>query len=185
MGMMTVLAINDRRQGRTGEEGLVDRPSCLQDRSGSSTGCWPVLPLQLTSGGSSSPCAPVGLSSARWNDQQNDRGSGCTSRRLPQRRGRPGRSMNRDAISRALDVVGGMSSLTPPWQLYHRLRPHVGRVRRRQYLSRSHRSRCQRQLSTRPRPQVANPHARSGGGTPAGLAVGFDLLIDLGGFQQT
>jgi hypothetical protein len=69
---MTVLAINDRRQGRTGEEGLVDRPSCLQDSSGSSTACWPVLSLQLTSGGSSRQYAPDGPSSARWNDKQND-----------------------------------------------------------------------------------------------------------------
>jgi hypothetical protein len=31
-----------------------------------------VLSLQLRSGGSSSQCAPVGPSSARWNDKQND-----------------------------------------------------------------------------------------------------------------
>jgi hypothetical protein len=46
--------------------------SRLQDRSGSSMACWPVASLQLTSGGSSSQCAPVGLSSARWNDNGND-----------------------------------------------------------------------------------------------------------------
>src|SRR4029453_9051291 len=45
---------------------------CLQDSSGSSTACWPVRSLQLTSEGSSSQCAPVGPSSAWWNDQRND-----------------------------------------------------------------------------------------------------------------
>jgi hypothetical protein len=49
--------------------------SRLQDRRGPSTACWQVLSLQLRSGGSSSPCAPVGLSGAGWNDKRNDRGT--------------------------------------------------------------------------------------------------------------
>ena len=44
------------------------RGSRLQDSRGSSTECWRMLSLQLVSGGRSSQCAPVGLSSARWND---------------------------------------------------------------------------------------------------------------------
>ena len=52
--------------------GLEPPTCCLQDSSGSSTACWHVLSLQLTSGGSSSQCAPVGPSSPRWNDKQND-----------------------------------------------------------------------------------------------------------------
>jgi hypothetical protein len=46
--------------------------SQLQDSSGSSAACWWVLSLQLVSGGRSSQCAPVGPSSARWNDKRND-----------------------------------------------------------------------------------------------------------------
>ena len=34
--------------------------------------CRPVLSLQLRSGGSSTWCAPVGPSSAWWNDKRND-----------------------------------------------------------------------------------------------------------------
>src|SRR5215217_8606451 len=45
---------------------------CLQDSRGSSAACWPVLSLQVRSGGSSSQCAPVGPRSARWNDRKND-----------------------------------------------------------------------------------------------------------------
>jgi hypothetical protein len=59
----------------SGEElawGLGPRTCCLQDRSGSSTACWRVVSLQLRSGGSSSQYAPVGPSSGRWNDYQND-----------------------------------------------------------------------------------------------------------------
>jgi hypothetical protein len=52
--------------------GLEPPTCCLQDRRGSSTACWRVLSLQLTSDRSSSQCAPVGPSSPRWNDQQND-----------------------------------------------------------------------------------------------------------------
>ena len=48
------------------------RTCCLQDRSGSSTACWCVFSLLLSSGGSASQCAPVGPSSPRWNDQRND-----------------------------------------------------------------------------------------------------------------
>jgi hypothetical protein len=44
----------------------------LLDRSGSSTECWCVLSLQLRSDESSSQCAPVGPSTAWWNDQRND-----------------------------------------------------------------------------------------------------------------
>jgi hypothetical protein len=36
-------------------------------------GCWRVVSLQVRSGGSSSQCAPVGPSSAGWNDRRNDR----------------------------------------------------------------------------------------------------------------
>ena len=53
--------------------GLEPGTCCLQDRSESSMACWPVLPLQLRSGGSSSQCAPVGPSDGRWNDRGNDR----------------------------------------------------------------------------------------------------------------
>jgi hypothetical protein len=45
---------------------------CLQDSSGPSTGYCRVVSLQLTSDGWSSQCAPVGPSSARWNDTRND-----------------------------------------------------------------------------------------------------------------
>jgi hypothetical protein len=45
----------------------------ITDSSGSSMACWPVLSLQLTSGGSSSQCAPVGRSNAWWTDRGNDR----------------------------------------------------------------------------------------------------------------
>src|SRR5215216_1347112 len=48
------------------------RSSGLQDSSGSSTACWRVLSLQLTSDRSSSQCAPVRPSSAGWNDIEND-----------------------------------------------------------------------------------------------------------------
>jgi hypothetical protein len=41
--------------------------------------------LQLRSGGSSSECAPVGPSSARWNDRQNDHLSKRSGRRELQR----------------------------------------------------------------------------------------------------
>jgi hypothetical protein len=37
--------------------------------------CWPVASLLLRSGGSSSQCVPVGLSSAWWNDCGTARGS--------------------------------------------------------------------------------------------------------------
>jgi hypothetical protein len=73
---------------------------CSQDRSGSSTACWPMLSLQLTSDRSSSQCAPVRPSSTRWNDKRNDRPalSRSTDRRgaagcplgLPARLGRTG-----------------------------------------------------------------------------------------------
>jgi Pyridoxamine 5'-phosphate oxidase len=53
--------------------GLEPGTCCLQDRSGSSTACWRVVFLQVTSGGSSNRCAPVGSSNAGWNDWQNDR----------------------------------------------------------------------------------------------------------------
>ena len=53
--------------------GLEPPPCCLQDRSGSSTACWRVLSLQLTSERSSSQCVPDGLSNAWWNDHENDR----------------------------------------------------------------------------------------------------------------
>jgi len=69
---MTVLAINDRRQGRTEEEGLVDRPSCLQDSGESSTACCRVLSLQLRSGALSRWCHPVARRGAWWNDKRND-----------------------------------------------------------------------------------------------------------------
>jgi hypothetical protein len=42
--------------------------SRLQDGSGPSTACWPVLSLHVRLGGSSSQCAPVGPSDAWWND---------------------------------------------------------------------------------------------------------------------
>jgi hypothetical protein len=73
-----------RRDGRPSESsglaaarsfGVVGRSwhgSKLQDSSGSSTACCRVVSLQLTSGGSSSQCAPVRPSSARWNDMRND-----------------------------------------------------------------------------------------------------------------
>ena len=67
---------------------------CLQDSSGSSTECWRVLSLQLKSGGSSGQCAPVGPSSAWWNDQRNDRRLPCgtpSARMLQRCRRRPGR----------------------------------------------------------------------------------------------
>jgi len=47
--------------------------SDLQDSRGSSTAYWPVVSLQLRSDRSSSQCAPVGPSSARWNDIENDK----------------------------------------------------------------------------------------------------------------
>jgi len=64
-------AAGQRREGF----GVVRRSwhgSRLQDSSGSSTACWRVLSLQLTSDRSSSQCAPVRPSSAWWNDIEND-----------------------------------------------------------------------------------------------------------------
>jgi len=52
--------------------GLEPPTCCLQDSGEPSTGYWPVLSWQLRSGGSSSQCAPVGLSDAWWNDKRND-----------------------------------------------------------------------------------------------------------------
>ena len=52
--------------------GAVPNGICLQDRRGPSTACRRVLSLQLASGGPSSQCAPIGPSSGRWNDKQND-----------------------------------------------------------------------------------------------------------------
>jgi hypothetical protein len=48
--------------------GLEPPTCCLQDSGQPSIACWRVLSLQLRSGGSSSQYAPVGPSSARWND---------------------------------------------------------------------------------------------------------------------
>jgi hypothetical protein len=55
--------------------GLEPPTCCLQDSGQPSTECWRVLSLQLRSGEASSKYAPVGLSSARWNDCENDRAS--------------------------------------------------------------------------------------------------------------
>ena len=52
--------------------GLEPPTCCLQDSSESSTACWRVFSLQLRSDGLSSQCAPVGPSSAWWNDIEND-----------------------------------------------------------------------------------------------------------------
>jgi hypothetical protein len=50
--------------------GGLEPPTCwLQDSWQASTACWRVLSWQLTSGGSSSQCAPVGPSNAQWNDR--------------------------------------------------------------------------------------------------------------------
>jgi hypothetical protein len=46
---------------------------CLHDSRASSTACWRVLSLQVRSDGSSSQCAPVRSSDARWSVQRNDR----------------------------------------------------------------------------------------------------------------
>jgi hypothetical protein len=68
--------VNDegRRSCRLCSLNLRPSPSCsgLQDSRGPSAACWRVLSLQVRSGGSSSQYAPVGPSSARWNDRQND-----------------------------------------------------------------------------------------------------------------
>src|SRR5512132_1254655 len=56
-------------------EGVEPPTARSVDSSGSSTACWQVLSWQLTSGGPSSQYAPVGPSSARWNDQRHDRPS--------------------------------------------------------------------------------------------------------------
>jgi hypothetical protein len=46
--------------------------SGLQDSSGSSVEYWPVLSWQVTSGRSSSQCAPDSPNDRRWNDTGND-----------------------------------------------------------------------------------------------------------------
>jgi len=55
------------------EIGFEPTTSRLQDSSGSSMACWPVLSLHVRLGGSSSQCVPVGRSSAWWTDRGNDR----------------------------------------------------------------------------------------------------------------
>ena len=60
--------------------GLEPPTCCLQDSSGSSTASWRVVSWQLRSGGSSSQCAPVGPSSAGWNDR-NDLGNDIRDQR--------------------------------------------------------------------------------------------------------
>jgi hypothetical protein len=52
--------------------GLEPPTCCLQDSGQPSAECWRVVSLQLTSGASSSQCAPIGPSSAWWNDNEND-----------------------------------------------------------------------------------------------------------------
>ena len=52
--------------------GLEPPTCCLQDSGQPSARCWRVLSFQLTSDRSSSQCAPVGPSSAWWNDRGND-----------------------------------------------------------------------------------------------------------------
>jgi hypothetical protein len=96
--------------------GLEPPTCCLQDSGESSAGCWRVLSLQLTSDRSSSQYAPVGPSSARWNDKQND-----TSRRSAW--------CPVDAIGGARPVPGGPAApmappiRAPPAALYQPLRP--------------------------------------------------------------
>src|SRR6266508_751271 len=48
------------------------QPCCFQASGPPSTAYWRVLSLQVGSGGSSRQCGPVGPSTGRWNDRQND-----------------------------------------------------------------------------------------------------------------
>ena len=73
MTTIGVTAALDERSELAGDSN--PQPTVLQDRGGSSMACWRVLSMQVASGGSSSQCAPVRPSSARWNDNGNDMSS--------------------------------------------------------------------------------------------------------------